>query len=1795
MADMKHFLKYPVILAQTVQKNYEDVQKKLLSGEPQHKIEALQQLWSNLCNPGDAIIGACSCDAIIALVQHVDGLLKVSDVLNTLSNLTPSAKSTQWLVRLAFQILVFQFQVGANPCDECKQLHYISPYKLRLHPHPLISMIESASQTWPQILSEVQNMFLQCCLSDVGLKESNVFEIMKPLFLYIFCNPSQDDQSFHRINSLFTVIESSNKTEMVENSCEHIVTGYQFFKTIFPHTTMKGLNLLMYTQYIAKVHQSVPRENAQCIHQQCASILTTCHDSLTQPVITSLCHLLHVSLQDLIFHSSCPCVVNVCLAHLVCQAQPHCLQSLIRSTMVLTESPFWSGPVSRHAVLSLYSLKVSLMPLLLAKDCVGFSSLKSSLYAAMRKIDNVINSLKVTEELGDLCSEVFYNLHNKHSNVWFTNIVQTLSAFRGTNSDNVMARLYVIMKVNSQSAIPLISSLLTCAMVMQSITHGQMVSEKSYKECMNVLGYIACQYPDISLNILPTILYCAKNEQDVQKQKQLLLLLPELASNPDCIAPILGTVQAMCAVPPMQPLAMKMMLQLWQRQERCFPYLQKMMLQLKAPFNVSLSNELVTMSAFAVKEMCHTEPYKNTSDLVKFISTLISKRIHPGQASLLVEALIYLIESEVVDIRTTWGTLKDTILAYSSAVVTKSTLKFLALAASLNEEISSCLQFKQDIVELIWKYVEHHNAEVTNYALVSLAHFKVDNFFIKHLPLKLRPEEPQPEKDENPEVVRAKFFAQPIPGHCFMLLVQNSSPQTQYFLRSLLSQELANFPRDVKHRAMQSLKKTTCSNAISEVPKFMLKMYERNKLPNLKSSFATGLLMTYDSQNDSNSAPKSLVSAGRNVFQLLQALLSEVTVDPKTWQNVLWLTHAWKAFMQKCFRTMVKGRQAELEMQLQQKNCDKEDIEIKHATTELWCRDKITEQLKTTSKGTPSMQGNAILALAALLCATKSQKMNKEESADLPSDSSGYLGVNHWTRMAVDTVISVVDSNYKPSGRIFSWCQYRAVSKTGRLTTSDLGKICAMHSLKLVTSVLISTNSDGIGAVLDILGKSISNKHSQSTAATNSTIKLHCSISLGGVISQLYVEKFYETCDMSIAQKLDDCIVSLTENIFTANKLSNDQDEDTDEEEEDDLGAVVAVGILLPAVLVYGNVTLKEKALSILGRLENLLESLDDKPIIYVQTVCATIGWVHVSCRNVKAREANSSVVILKNIRNIFDNKNNVVLAQCVSTLCCALSLEEESESLKLFNDFYAKWLTQTSNDRLPTRQKLTSINGLAALVGSDFIFTLCMPENMIKINNKVSKVVQILQAFIRSGKDVGMSSNSIQLLGHLYLSLQMSPTRSSSIPSSFTYLADTSILKPMFNLILEYSKKKHDSSYQDKLYAVVLPLSEAACKASAALPPVNWSSAFSPMFDDSNLGEKLQNSCFRLLLSQCRENSTASSLLTKWIQIPLFQSLHSVTKESIFRSFNVLIGNLSSNSTIPLLNHAVTVLLSGPSSFSTSILMGILSALKMNDIPEDVPGHLFDITRKIILHYPFSIEEKLALEQWTIIAECANEWKEWEKLITKEHTALASRLLFIKCWLLRKGQGPMKWCNDCINLVSSTTNKDMWSANLLILYQCFVDVSHCKADHFSLAKRIQWLQELMGDIKNSVLVTPDAFLTRVFSVAVLAWSGNTINLQEDGKLENQIESMMFCKDFLWNHSLALLPHALNKFVHKTGCDDHFTQFVIEWLVFMQQNRRDISNEDITQCIPHALLQLRQNKLFLKSSLWTNAVAALLL
>uniref|UniRef100_A0A665V3H8 Focadhesin n=1 Tax=Echeneis naucrates TaxID=173247 RepID=A0A665V3H8_ECHNA len=1054
------------------------------------------------------------------------------------------------------------------------------------------------------------------------------------------------------------------------------------------------------------------------------------------------------------------------------------------------------------------------------------------------------------------------------------------------------------------------------------------------------------------------------------------------------------------------------------------------------------------------------------------------------------------------------------------------------------------------IAELL-ALVPHLNVRSEEYELVSLFVNSVLFDVEARPPTKLL----KNEEDEQREEEEEKDLS--IPGSSYMKLIALTStsvlPAFELFLTSLVKQEMSHMPRGVYFSALRGGNlRSDQGKTVAGIPSFMLKTYEKNKQPGLKPGLAAGLLLSYELpvQMDRNGKPidRFLISRSRSYQQTLTALIHEVNIQPSEWHRALLLPQAWRGFMSRAFHAVLQGRRADLEMQQKQGKESPEELQYKQHCAWLWARDQLADVIKAATKDSPVVQGNSILALSSLAAVLAKYESN------LPGERDGNLGAGpefvptaSWMSMVLDTLLSIISSSYKARGQVFPWFLHRSYS--GENTASAIARSCASLALSLLVPVLVVWQRDGVAQVLSALEAGLP---CSPTADDSQAIQFHSGLALGMVLASLHHQFLSDISFQKDTELLIKFLGALENCSFNPDMEYN-------------TGCMLGLGLVLAALCNSGQKD-SSRTVHVTQTLDKLLSSLQDncgQGRMMQEVLAYSVACVGVSAFSGGLIDAAKAEEVMNTLRTLTEESQQTPgFSLALGLVVHGLSLSGHGKAEDIHPRLLAAWIKIFLTEGCPTMQRLAAVNGLVALAGSESYLIQLSAEQQSRLNEVIRAITQVITF---SGA-IGLQSNSACLVGHLHLAHMSTSHSHTAVPKDFSYLSERSVIRSVVDFISEAGKKGPEFSPPALVKTALVPF--ASIGSSFQYPPLNWSAVLSPLMRLS-FGEDVQHQCVVLAASQAQSSQSAALFLGSWLSPPLVHSLSYQTRAHLYETLGLWMKHVTEDK-----------------------LQVYMESLGLQQFQEDVwPQHL-SLCRSLLqglakaMHLPNPPNNI-----WTLLY----------------HTYQMEKTCFVLAYLASQGRVPLLALNDIIAgvLRGWPSHRVGW-----ILLQMFYQCRFASNANTGVARRMEWLLELMGHIRNvaygwiSSIFSLQAtdFLFQVFAAAVVSWGDHAMPLLygirahwfpwQPGSKPQVLRHNLYGEESLTNHALPQcllgLSHSLALLLDKEPWISQ-TQKFIDWLLSITEAPDQNVSATTTSTAKAALLALRSSTEFRKKAVWTRA------
>ncbi|XP_055052294.2 focadhesin [Misgurnus anguillicaudatus] len=1759
---------------------------------------ALETLWEQ-CSSDSTVVRSACCNALVLLVDQ--GHADLQYVLNTTLNLLPSARNVQGLIKVVGRLL----QIQASQRDN--GTNFTCPYSIRSFPHPYITILENRPDCWPALLQEIDD-FIQLA---ADRDEPVYVEMLAPFLRYLYCEPQRVSENAPLRHGLLRVLlqprghPQSDCQEGKGMSGTRVVR--ELIRNLFdllPYLLVDSVTALVefisFAESLSSALLADPSFWRKELTQLALQLLCACQLSVQLGgELMSLLHILHQLIP--VYAEELPAdqvIMGISLLLLKAStSQQTALLELAVKIIPPEVCPPWGS-------------SVLVLPLLQVISC---STLMEALTDTQTHTKNLqlANSLLQTIQREPSVSKKKSTQLSMPLSTWYSELQVATSVLHRISMDTLCAVEWLYSLQSSLSAcerVPNAVCLLLSHLIVSS--DGDLC-----RLALDTAAGIAETDPAKVPSLLPVLMFKLGRVSDPALSHSLLYTLPRLGTHKFCIPQVLHVLQTLAGSPKLRPVALRLLVLLWKKQDRVYPDLQKLMSQLERSSVVMGKDtqwEQILARAACVRDICRVRPYQHGGDMLAAIDetlTQFSKKDQATPAALAVQGLHELCKTEVVDISSTWKALSPKLCFDTRPLVLKATADLLALVPALNVKTEEYEKFRSDIVSVLWGYALSQDPEVASHGFKALSEYPETSHTILHLPEQIRPVPKQSDnegeaKDNDDEEEKDEDIS--VPGWSYVKLVRFVPrpvlPAIETFLTALVRQEMSQMPRGVYHSALSggSLRSDQ-GKTVAGIPSFMLKTYEKNKQPGLKPGLAAGLLLCYDLpvQNDKDGRPitRFLVSRGRSYQQMLAALIHEVNIQPSEWHRSLLLPQAWRGFMSRAFHALLKGRKAELEMLQKQGKESPEELQYKQHCAWLWVRDQLTDVVKSATKDSPVVQGNSIMALSGLAVVLTRYESNLPTQSDNGLEvGPDILPTTHWLSMVIDTMLSIVSSNSNPKGQIFPWFIHRSYS--GENTASAIARSCAALGLALLVPVLVTSRRESVPAVLATLAAGLP---SSPTADESQAVQFHSGLALGMFLAWLHDERVSDICGQSVTELLMKNLELLETCCFSTNLEYN-------------AGCILGVGLVLSSLSSSQSERERSRVSLTLDRLLQTFQDSSSMSRMQQEVLAFSVACVGVSAFSSGIIEASKAEETMNMLRSLTEESQQTPgFALALGMMVNGLSSCGHGKAVDIQPRLLAAWTKILLAEGCPTMQRLSALNGLIALVGSEtaLIQLKCESEQSSQQQGRLNEVIRAITQIITFSGTIGLQSNGACLLGHLHLAQMCSSHSRTAVPQDFGYLPEKSVIRACVDFITEAGRKGPEFTSSHFVKTVLATL--ATVGASFQYPPINWSAILSPLMR-LNFGEEVQHHCLELATTQVQTSQSASLFLCIWIAPPLVHSLSLHTRAYLYECLGSWMKHVAEDKLQVYLDSLAAQQFEADTRphrlpLCLSILRGLSKAMAVPNPPQSCWSNLCSTTEKIYNLLPDNIQAG-EVELYEGICLCLSELSDTEiDRIVKVTEANLEKTAFILSYLISKGRVPLLGLNDVISTILQMGNKERIS---WLLLQGLHQSRFASSANTGVSKRMEWLLELMGHIRNVAYGSSSVkcvnvsegtdFLLNVFAVAVASWADHCAPVlvgiraqwfpwrQSSQKLDlfHDLYVNPASTELSVASCLIAIPYSIKELLAKEPWKSQLQKF-IDWLFSITEHSEQGFSKTAIRTAKAALMALKTTPEFKKKGVWTRA------
>ncbi|XP_060554387.1 focadhesin-like [Ruditapes philippinarum] len=1791
---------------QTIERLFNDVKKKkpkgqLLSSATPEFVE-LKALWQYTCSEQGQVARQCSQLWIQLLKEQCADF---TYVLNGFLNQVPTSKNLCGVVMGVSEMLTLQVILKCAANEE-----YVCPYEIRSPPHPFISIITNRpAESWPLILEQIDRLFTH---SDRRVQE-NVFVMLDPFIKFVLLDPKCSEQySKLRSNMKVRLVNQVGKVDDRELRNEYMKYLIDLLSKMQVDTADNTVETAEYC--IQLLH----------LYGNHAESLDHCHGNRISVYVLELCQIyqeknldsysLILAVLEMSKHTpEVLCTdVNICtLAQLILQASNDDKILLLKIVKAVLENghgilnPLCAGLVSMAAINVIATQQTATM----TTQHKLLTSLASDVIRLLEKYQ-MNSSQDVREEL---------NTNLLSSNGYMTRAFVQLARSFSRNSSFLETWLFTIQKhlARKETVSPCLTNLLVSVLI-------KFPDEEISLLVIDRLSDVVKSDPSQGLYLLPVYLYVIGKSCCPKVNLHVLNALPKLATHKFNVAPVLKTILNLAQSPKMKSLSIKLLTELWALQDRCFPHILKAITESeKGSMKIgSVIDDVTLAKAMAIKEICRLRPEQHGAEMLGPLSELLTSSRDLSSspvAALCLEALYYVCEAEMIDIMSAWKVLESQLITDTRVVVMVKTCELLSLVPSLQVKTAEYEDFLSESVRRLWLLTQCDVEMVKSAAFSALSKYSQEHFKISHFKYQIVKEfveqgEAILAASEN-EGDTIDTVIPSVPGICYTRLLSELHGLTLTgfldFLSAMVGKEAENLPRGIYFTSLrQQGSLSNQSKELTAIPNFVQSQYDKNKQPGLRASLAVALLFTYDPKievgRDGRPRKHYMLSHGKNYQQVFNTLLQDVPVQPSDWYRTSLMGQAWTAFVDRLFSAMLQARKAEIDLQLNRDFIDEKEAEEKKLSAWFWVRDSIMDMIKKSTRGNPSVQFNAVLALSGLARSVHRyiSSLDSEERKRM-DDVTEHTSHSHWLVIMIDSCMSLIDFTYMPKSTLFGLCQQRSVDD--RLPASILAQAAGILALCQIASLIMNNYIELVYQLLDMLIQWLPGKQSDDDCPP--VLHFFRSLGLGVFLDQLISSNFTEIAGSkgSLAvwkalDKLEECCLS---------------------DSEHRTGALLGLSVSLGTLCQDGKTESRVHISAIHAKLKDALKQAPREHSNF-QVLCTCIGLVTGTgfVSNILDKSCfDETLAIIQDLTDTNTQGAGICLA--LGSLCFAGEIGGHPEISQLKQKLISDWKTTLTKADGTELERVASLYGLVSVMGYNGLYGNDDTKSLSTSRAGIDTVIKSIKDLVTSCDLVGIQATAGWLLGTIYMSASSTNYSSSvSAPGTYSYLQENSILRAVVDFLIQAGKQGPEFIPSKQVEACLVSLQR---EVTATLPPLNWMGILSPLMK-LQFDEEIKLLCIKLAVKLSSSSSSAALFLAAWIVPPLFNTLPVKFQCLLLSSAGHYVKTVTPDVLKSFLDKCCRPVFATSSAETGSkegralkiaVLKGLHSSLAVHDPPESVTAMLYDMVEFVYQHTGSESDVDVLIN----LAECLRNIPDslLDKITTGDCTCKDSvtRGTFIRSFLVANGNQPITLLNSCIDATFNTEcDRDKV---LSILVHSFQRMMMLEGTKKPTLQCVQWLHEITGHCRNIAMGTfkltaEDAdiskatqFAVNIIAAAVCLWTSRSsvaslLNINFDlltvptsGCEEGSdwLEKCFEHDDGRIDWSTGIKPlNCMQAYIQNLTSEpwNQILQKIVDWHVAMFETAEDIVSKDMKRKLMECLFCLRHCAEFKKLTTWTKAV-----
>ncbi|KAI4503769.1 hypothetical protein M0802_001172 [Mischocyttarus mexicanus] len=806
--------KNPVLVSHGVSKLYEKIKNKYKDGNVNDilKIPEFKFLTSKL-ESKDKLLTSTICQALVRLVEN--GIISTTIALCTLISYISSTNNYVAITVSISHLLILDFKLNGTE-DKYS-------YTSLMPQFPFITILKEDSNSWHAVLDQMhfimnhpdEHVFINAFLLqrvNLNIKTSkkcsnympqhkllytvlqikkNSIQILKPVFLFILCNPSSTLSDGCK-EKTWQLIELSNALELRIEILLWLRTN-DIDTCLETYYTISGFAMAS----LSKNDKDI-----------CIALL---------PLLSSVCiWFLEHGFDPIANLNTISTIINK-----YDNLSGNIILALISEMIVICPVFYLTNVLQLcELVLNKMSCNITMVYMLIASilKWMPYPSVLSA--EALTKAHTLINKalveVKWTKEASNPFPEgILAKL--LHFDAYIQFYTESVDLLNTITDKNILSWL----KMLSKSPIDL-------RYKYRLILSGLFLQSKNAiitKAIGDILMQIAKEIIVFASHMLPLIMHRLSKSRDPDELKYLLLILPELVITKENVVFINKTLQTLFhSEGPLKYYALELYSTMNDRDSRCYQYLSSALIK---TLQTDQSWYADITCAKVIKHICEERP-ECAEELVPLISQILNKCVDTSGSTataLALKSISALCSSSVIHFSSVWKVIAPKMRKEKRTIVIKTLCEFFGNIPSFpNKNSYTNETLINDILKILWSYAIQNDPEISEAALKAIALYRLEDIALETLPDDFICDitTPQSSKSTSTDIESNNIF-QHIPGTCWIKMLEKVNKTTLNaagnILISFITQEVISFrsgiynwpygePNDFKYLPERSIIRT---------------------------------------------------------------------------------------------------------------------------------------------------------------------------------------------------------------------------------------------------------------------------------------------------------------------------------------------------------------------------------------------------------------------------------------------------------------------------------------------------------------------------------------------------------------------------------------------------------------------------------------------------------------------------------------------------------------------------------------------------------------------------------------------------------------------------------------------------------------------------------------------------------------------------------------------------------------------------------------------------------------------------